>query len=134
MAGTRGADDVDALAQVRGCGHLLPVGLGERHAMFLQHRRHQQHVGAFLVGPQGEVIAHPFLQDARRKGPEALAELDLQVHRGLHRGVARVADDAARPQRPRPKLHPALEPADDLAFGHHLRDALQQVALVFANR
>ena len=61
-------------------------------------------------------------EHARGERPEALAELDLQVHRRLHRRRARVAEDAAGAERARAELHPALEPADDLAVGQQLGD------------
>ena len=64
---------------------------------------------------------HPLPQHARREGPEALAELDLDVHLRLHARAARVAEDAARSECARPEFHPAVEPADDLLVGKELR-------------
>src|SRR5690606_23977707 len=63
----------------------------------------------------------------RRERPEPLAELDLDVHVGLHLRAAGIAEDAATPERARTELHPSVEPADDLAVGQlrgHLRGQL----------
>ncbi len=72
----------------------------------------QQHVGRVAVElePVGDVLA----QHRRREGPEALAVLDLEVQRLLHRRRARIAEDRARPERARAELHAALHPADRL--------------------
>ena len=70
------------------------------------------------------------LQHARRERPKALPELDLQVHRRLHFRRARIADDAAGSERARAKLHPALEPADDLAGDKQVGDEIHQITLV----
>ena len=74
------------------------------------------------------------LQDGRGERAEALAELDLEVHRRLHRRRPGVAQDAPGAQGPRAELHPALEPADDLAVGQQAGDVLEQLGLVVANR
>ena len=72
------------------------------------------------VGVELEVVGALLAQDARRERAERLAELDLQVHRRLHRRRARVAEDAARAERARAELHAPLEPADDAAVGEQL--------------
>src|SRR5206468_12868907 len=59
---------------------------------------------------------------AGRERPEALAVLDLEVHHRLHLRTARVADDRAAAERPRPELHPPLAEADDVLAGDHLGD------------
>ena len=69
-------------------------------------------------------------QHAGSKGPEALPELDLEVHDRLHLRRPGVANDAARPQGPRAELHPAVEPAHRLLLRHGLSDVLQQLRLV----
>src|SRR5207249_6911475 len=45
---------------------------------------------------------------------EALAEFNLEVHHLLHLRGLRIANDRATAQCARAKLHPALEPANDL--------------------
>ncbi len=97
-------------------------------AQFLPHIGDQQHVRRGPV--QLEIPAHIFLQHARGEGPEGFTELDAQVHGRLHRLAAGVADDAARPQRPRAELHPPVEPAHHLAADHRLSGGLQQLAFV----
>src|SRR6185436_11957037 len=66
-------------------------------------------------------------QHARRERTEALAELDLQVHHGLHLPRAGVAEDAPIAERAGAELHPTLEPADDLLLGEESGRALDQV-------
>ena len=97
-------------------------------ALFVRHedlalaldRSHEQHVGG--VGVQLEVVGHPLPQHARRERSESLAELDLQVHLGLHARAPGVAKNAARAERARTELHAAVEPSDHLLlrqkFGH----------------
>ena len=94
--------------------------------MPLQHGRYQQHVRAFLARLHVEVIADPFLEHARCEGAEALAEFDLQVQGRLHRAVAGIAENAARPKGARSELHTPMEPAHDLAFGQHPGNRFQQ--------
>ena len=77
------------------------------------HRRDEQHVGRRPI--ELEVLGGVFLEHRRRERPEPLAELDLQVEPLLHLGIARVAEDAAVAERPRPELHAPLEPAAHLA-------------------
>ena len=96
----------------------------------LAHRGDQEHVGALLAGLEVEPLAARVPAGRRGERAEALAELDLQVHRGLHRRGAGVAQDAPGPEGPRAELHPALEPADDLAVGQQRGDVLEQLGLV----
>src|SRR6185436_3851634 len=90
-----------------------------------------------------EVLLHVLLEHRRRKRTEPLTEFRLEVHLLLHLGISCVADDAAVAERPRAELHPALEPADDLALGQPGGDHATQFAevgvvlrdaLVFADR
>src|SRR5207249_3586953 len=67
-----------------------------------------------------EVLRRRFLKDRRREWPERLPVLDPAVEYVLHLGPARVHDDAAVAQRPRPPLHPPLEPADYLSVSNLL--------------
>ena len=46
-----------------------------------QHRGHQQHVGRVLAGPHAEPLVDVLAEHAGGERPEALAELDLEVHR-----------------------------------------------------
>ena len=103
---------------------------GQGNAVLLPDRGDQQHVGAFLARAHVEPFVGMLLEHARGERPEALAVLDLEVHRGLHRWRAGVADDAPRAERSRAELHPALEPADHLAVGHQAGDVIEQVGLV----
>ena len=95
------------------------------------HRRHEQHVRAFLARTHVEILVGTVLQNRRRKRPKRLAELDLQVHHRLHLRAPRVADDAARSERARTELHATLKPADDLLprdqVGHGLAERLVRV-------
>ena len=52
--------------------------------------------------------------------------LDPRVEDVLHVGPARVGDDRAVAERARAELHPALEPADDVAGGDPLRDVRER--------
>ena len=99
-------------------------------AAVLEHRRDQEHVRALLARLQVEPLGGALAEHGRGERPEALAELDLEVHRRLHGRRARVAQDAARAQGPRAELHPALEPADDLAVGQQAGDVVEQLGLV----
>ena len=64
-----------------------------------------------------EILAGGFRQHRRTERAERLAELDAAVENVLHVLAARIGQDAAVPERARSELHPALEPADDLAVG-----------------
>src|SRR5690606_30644009 len=61
-----------------------------------------------------EVVADPLSQNTRGKRPEALTELDLQVHLGLHSRAPGISEDAPGAQGARPELHPTAEPTDYL--------------------
>ena len=56
--------------------------------------------------------------------------LDPRVEDVLHVGAPRVGDDRAVPERARPELHPALEPADDVAGGDPLGDEREERVVV----
>ena len=75
-----------------------------------------------------------FAQHDRRKGAERFAELDLQVHHGLHGFAAGVAEDAAGAQGARAELHPPLKPADHLLARDQLSDLVAHVIVVDAAR
>jgi hypothetical protein len=77
---------------------------------------------------QLEVLLRALREDARREGPERLAELDLRVDDVLHLGAPRVSDDRAVAERARPELEPALVPAD------HLSPATSSKGISFAFR
>ena len=83
-----------------------------RQAAFGLHVGDHQHVRAVAIAL--EPVGHVLAQHRRRERPERLAELDLQVHLGLHLGRARVADDGPTAQGPRAEFHAALHQADDL--------------------
>ena len=85
-----------------------------------------QHVRAVRTSGHVEIVVGPLGEDGGGKGAERLAELDLEVHRRLHLGVARVAQQTPRAKRAGAKLHPTLEPADDLAVGQMLGDRIAQ--------
>ena len=97
-------------------------------AMLFGDRRHQQHVGAFLV--QLEPVMHALAQDRRREGPKTFAELDLQVHRFLHFRRTRIADDGAPAQRSRAEFHPSLKPSDDLVARDQVSDAVGDFVVI----
>ena len=86
---------------------LRPHGVGQGH----ERRR----------GRSLEVVAGRLLKDRGGKRPERLPVLDPAVEDVLHLGTARVHHDAAVAERPRPPLHPPLEPADDLSAGDMAR-------------
>src|SRR5262249_26977837 len=97
--------------------HDLTLLVADRHPAVGPHGGHQEHVRALVAGADLEPLRGVLAQDGGRERPKAFAELDLPGHLRLHPGRAGVAADSARPQRPRAELHPALEPADDLALG-----------------
>src|SRR5439155_14030632 len=101
----------------------------DRHAALLRNWGDQQHVRAVEAGRRVEPLVRVFAKDRRRERAKALAEFDLQVQRRLHLRRARVAENAPRAQRPRPELHPALEPADDLALRQPAGDLREQLLL-----
>src|SRR5262249_38336328 len=103
--------------------------LGHPAAALLDHVGDQKHVWA--VGIHLEPLGDMLSKHARRKGAEAFAVLDLQIHDGLHSGRTRVADDAASAASARAELHPSLAQPDDLfrrqKAGHDLRQLLAAV-------
>ena len=72
----------------------------------------QQHVWAVAVDL--EIVGDVLARHGRRKGTKALAILDPEIELALQPGRSGVAEDRAVAERPRPELHAALEPADDL--------------------
>jgi hypothetical protein len=90
------------------------------HAVGEQHERAGQRAAVEQLG--GALGAHH-----RRHGAERLAPLDL-VQPLRVAGVARVGEQAAVAQRPRPVLATALEPGHDAVrgqrLGHRLRDVV----------
>src|SRR5262249_35439736 len=76
-----------------------------------------------------EIFLHIFHQHAWSKWPKRFAELDPQVHRGLHLLVARIADDAPRSQCARPEFHSPMKPTNDQTIRNPLSDCLQQFFL-----
>src|SRR5262249_16911144 len=68
-----------------------------------------------------EIFVHVFGKNGRREWAEALAVLDLEVERLLHRRRAGVAEDRAAAERARAELHAALEPADRLPLRQPVR-------------
>src|SRR5262249_51363489 len=67
-----------------------------------------------------EPLARRAGKDRGGEGTEGLAVLDPLVQDVLDVLPARVGDDRAMAQRARAVLHPALEPADDVALGDAL--------------
>ena len=128
--GHRAARDVDPPHQVGVTAHGLQLLGRERAAMLLQHRSNHEHVRRILMGSHLEPLVDVLAQHAGSKGPEALPELDLEVHDRLHLRRPRVTDDTTRAQSPRAVLHPAVEPADHLLLGHGPSDVLEQLRLV----
>ena len=88
-----------------------------RFALVVAHGRHDEHVRTVVLRRDVEELARVLAQHDRRKRPERLAKLDLQVHHRLHVRRARVADNRAVAQRTRPELHPALKQAHHLLSG-----------------
>src|SRR4051812_22097577 len=68
------------------------------------------------------------LQHRWREGTVRLTEFHLAVDRVLHVRAARIAEDAAVPQRAGAPFHPALIPADGAAFGEERRGLALDVA------
>ena len=74
-----------------------PQGIGiDGNPARLQHGSDQEHVRALVIRLDVEPLEGPFPEHGRGKRPEALAELDLDVHGGLHRRRTGIAQDAAR--------------------------------------
>ena len=89
----------------------------------LLHGSHQKHVRALAC--ELELIAHLFFQHRRRKGAEAFAVFDLQIHHALHLLIAWITNDRAAPQRTGPELHGAVKPTDNLALIQQFSQALE---------
>ena len=105
--------------------------IGQRRAPPRQDRCDEQHVGA--IGVHLEVVGEALPEDGRREGPEGLPVLDLEVHDRLHPRIPRIAENAAASERAGPELHPALEPADDLARREVVGDLPEEVFLRHAH-
>src|SRR5690606_15091247 len=69
-----------------------------------------------------------------REGPERFAEFDLLIHDGLHARAARVAEDAARPERSWAELQASLKPADHVLAGNQFGDAFTELLVRFTTR
>ena len=76
-----------------------------------------------------EIIPDSLGQDRRRKRTERLAVLDPAIQYILHLGPARIDDDAAVSQRPRPKFHPSLKPTHDFSVRNSFRSLFYQLLL-----
>ena len=99
-------------------------------APLLADRRHGEHVRAVLVGFHLEDLVRVVTEDGRRERSERLPELHLEVQGLLHLGGAGVTEDAAGTERPRPELHAALEPADDVSLLEQPRHPGEEVFLL----
>ena len=104
-------------------------GLHPAGAVDMRHRRgllrpqrlvRVEHEGAGLHAERLEPVAIGLLLDDRREGAEFLAEFDLGVEVVLHLGAARVGQDRARAERPRPPLVAAVQDRDDPAGGERV--------------
>src|ERR1019366_337545 len=76
-----------------------------------------------------KVVSDTLFEDRRSKGAEGLALLDSGIQDVLHLGAARVDNDATIAESPRPKLHPTLEPTDDLPISDSLRRCLRELTV-----
>ena len=83
-----------------------------------------------MAGLEVEPLGGAIPQDGRSERPKALPELDLEVHRGLHRRRSRVTQNAAGSECPGAELHAPLKPADDLALGQVQGDVLEQFGFI----
>src|SRR5438093_962743 len=70
--------------------------------------------GIFLLEP----VTGRLSQDRWSKRTERLAMLDSSIEDVLHVRPSRVDDDRAVAERPRPELHPPLEPPDHVPAGY----------------
>ena len=85
----------------------------EGRSTAIHYRRDHQH--RRVLGFTGrEPLVRMLPKHARRERAEALAELDLDVHRHLHSGRPGIAENTSGPKSPRAELHSALKPSDDL--------------------
>ena len=101
-------------------GRAVLMGDGRHHlALVVARAVGAQHERGFLAWR--EQLAHALGQHAGRERPEGLAELHPPIEDVLHFGLARIGHDAAIAKRARPELGAALEPANDVAFGHQAR-------------
>src|SRR5579859_8018704 len=66
-----------------------------------------------------EILAGALRDDGRGEWTERLTILDALIHLAFHSGIARIRENASRPQRSWAELHPTLEPADDTAIRDH---------------
>ena len=67
-----------------------------------------------------EPVLGVFRQHARREGAKILAVLHLLIEDVAHVRPARIGEQRTVAERPRPELHAALKPGDDLAVGDHV--------------
>jgi hypothetical protein len=101
-----------------------------RQPAILSHRCHDQHVRTVGVRRHVEVLVAMLAKHGWRKGPEAFAELDLQVHHLLRLWRSRIAKDRSGAECARSEFHPSLEPADDFFLREQIDDPRQQRVLV----
>ena len=93
----------------------------------------QHHVGTVLV--QIEPFSYLLSEDAGRERPKAFAMLDLEIHDRLHCRRTRIANDAARSQGARAKLHSSLMQTYYFPVSQEFRDYFRQLlARVFRVR
>ena len=76
-----------------------------------------------------EIVSDALFKDRRSKRAKGLALLDPSIQDVLHLSATRVDDDAAIAESPRPKLHPALEPTNDLPISDSLRRCLRELTV-----
>ena len=100
---------------------------GEPVPPLLAHRASRQHELEHRRRGEIEVLGRTLGGDGRRERPEALAQLDDPVEPLLDVGDERIGEDRAVAERPRPVLHPALEPRDDLVRSQRARRVLRGV-------
>ena len=92
------AETVEALDRV-----LSAVGSTPLHP----NGSNRQHVRIVLAGGHLEIVGRALAQNSRRERAKTLAKLHLEVHHRLHLRIARIAEQASRPERPRTELHPS---------------------------
>src|SRR6185369_5102404 len=116
---TRHVELLDAKQSVLGRRHFTPMVLG--------YVGHEKHIGT--VGVEVEPAGHVLTEYGRRKGPEGLAVLHLQVQQGLHGRRSRISEDRASSEGTRTELHAALEPSNRFAFRQRLHGCFNQLVI-----
>ncbi len=104
--------------------------MGDRrdHPLVRPNLRDQEHVGA--LGVEIEDLGAALGEHGGRERPEALPELDLEIHHVFVGGVAGVGEDAPVAQRARAKLHAPLEPPHDVLVGDELRGPAEEALAI----